>query len=93
MNECAGYPVASIFNTHDLPDYETYDSHSCPWCKQGKKIDALVNSFGYSSLYSLPLREKVAAGRMRADFARPRALQFYTFCPLTQGGFFVVFTG
>ena len=50
MNECAGYPVASIFNTHDLPDYETYDSHSCPWCKQGKKIDALVNSFGYSSL-------------------------------------------
>ena len=50
VNECAGYPVASIFNTHDLPDYETYDSHSCPWCKQGKKIDALVNSFGYSSL-------------------------------------------
>ncbi len=47
---CAGYPVASIFDTHDLPDYETYDSHSCPWCRQGKKIDALVNSFGYSSL-------------------------------------------
>ena len=50
VNECAGYPVASIFNTHDLPDYETHDSHSCPWCKQGKKIDALVNSFGYSAL-------------------------------------------
>ena len=50
VEECAGYPVASIFDTHDLPDYETYDSHSCPWCRQGKKIDALVNSFGYSSL-------------------------------------------
>ena len=50
VDECAGYPVASIFDTHDLPDYETYDSHSCPWCRQGKKIDALVNSFGYSSL-------------------------------------------
>ena len=50
VKECAGYPVASIFDTHDLPDYETYDSHSCPWCRQGKKIDALVNSFGYSSL-------------------------------------------
>ena len=50
VDECAGYPVASIFDTHDLPDYETHDSHSCPWCKQGKKIDALVNSFGYSSL-------------------------------------------
>ena len=50
LKEFAGYPVASIFDTHDLPDYETYDSHSCPWCRQGKKIDALVNSFGYSSL-------------------------------------------
>ena len=50
VKECAGYPVASIFDTHDLPDYETYDSHSCPWCRLGKKIDALVNSFGYSSL-------------------------------------------
>ena len=50
VKECAGYPVASIFDTHDLPDYETYDSHSCPWCRQGQTIDALVNSFGYSSL-------------------------------------------
>ena len=50
VKECAGYPVASIFDPHDLPDYETYDAHSCPWCRQGKKIDALVNSFGYSSL-------------------------------------------
>lgn len=50
VNECAGYPVASIFDPHDLPDYQSYDAHSCPWCKEGKKIDALVNSFGYSSL-------------------------------------------
>lgn len=50
VDECAGYPVASIFDPHDLPDYQSYDAHSCPWCKEGKKIDALVNSFGYSSL-------------------------------------------
>jgi len=50
VDECAGYPVASIFDPHDLPDYQSYDAHSCPWCKAGKKIDALVNSFGYSSL-------------------------------------------
>ena len=50
VKECAGYPVASIFDPHDLPDYQSYDAHSCPWCKEGKKIDALVNSFGYSSL-------------------------------------------
>ena len=50
VDECAGYPVASIFDPHDLPDYQSYDAHSCPWCKEGKKIDALANSFGYSSL-------------------------------------------
>lgn len=50
VDECEGYPVASIFDPSDLPDYQSYDSHVCPWCKQGQKIDALVNSFGYSSL-------------------------------------------
>ena len=48
--ECAGFEVSSIFVPNDLPDYESYDSHNCPWCKAGQKIDALVNSFGYSSL-------------------------------------------
>lgn len=50
VKECAGFPVSSIFNPADLPDYQSYSSSNCPWCKQGKKIDALVNSFGYSSL-------------------------------------------
>ena len=42
--------AACASNPNDLPDYESYDSHACPWCKAGQKIDALVNSFGYSSL-------------------------------------------
>lgn len=50
QTECAGYPVTSIFDPNDLGDYQSYDSRDCPWCKQGKRIDALVNSFGYSSL-------------------------------------------
>ncbi|MDD6321038.1 MAG: phosphoribosyltransferase [Oscillospiraceae bacterium] len=50
VEECAGHEVVSIFDPNDLGDYESYDSRSCPWCKAGKKIDALVNSFGYSSL-------------------------------------------
>ena len=50
VRECAGFPVTSIFDPNDLPDYQSYDSHNCPWCKAGQKIDALVNSFGYSSL-------------------------------------------
>ena len=50
VDEIAGYPVHSIYSIADIPDYESYDYHDCPYCKQGKKIDALVNSFGYSAL-------------------------------------------
>ena len=45
-----GYPVRSVFNPNDLSDYETYPSHDCPMCRAGARIDALVNSFGYSKL-------------------------------------------
>ncbi len=50
VDDCAGYPVHSVFDLKDLDDYATYPSHECPLCKEGKKIDALVNSFGYSKL-------------------------------------------
>lgn len=50
QKECAGFPITSIFDPNDLPDYQSYDAHVCPWCKAGQKIDALVNSYGYSSL-------------------------------------------
>ena len=50
VDEIAGYPVRSIYSVDDLPDYESYDYHDCPYCKAGRKVDALVNSFGYSSL-------------------------------------------
>ncbi len=50
VDRCAGYPVTSIFDPSTLGDYQSFDSRECPWCKAGQKIDALVNSFGYSSL-------------------------------------------
>ena len=50
VDEVAGYPVRSVYSVADLPDYESYDYRECPYCKAGKKIDALVNSFGYSVL-------------------------------------------
>ena len=50
LDECAGYPVNSVFDPKDLGDYATFSSHECPMCKQGAKIDALVNSFGFSKL-------------------------------------------
>ena len=50
MEECCGYPVRSVFDPKDLDGYASYPSHECPMCREGKKIDALVNSFGYSKL-------------------------------------------
>ena len=50
VDEVAGYPVRSVYSIADIPDYESYDFRDCPYCKAGKKIDALVNSFGYSEL-------------------------------------------
>ncbi|MBQ4071569.1 MAG: phosphoribosyltransferase [Clostridia bacterium] len=50
VDSCMGYDVHSVFDPKDLPGYATYPYHECPMCRQGKKIDALVNSFGYSKL-------------------------------------------
>ena len=50
VDTCAGLDVRSVFHTKDIEGYASYPSHECPMCKDGKKIDALVNSFGYSKL-------------------------------------------
>lgn len=42
--------VNHVFDRSDLPDYETYAPHDCPFCREGQRIDALVNSYGYSQL-------------------------------------------
>ena len=46
----ADIPVRAVFDPNDLDGYASYSSHECPYCKKGEKIDALVNSFGYSKL-------------------------------------------
>ena len=48
--ESAGIPVHSVYDIRDLPNYASYDYRDCPYCKAGRRLDALVNSFGYSSL-------------------------------------------
>ena len=50
VEEIAGHPVVSVYSLNDLPGYASYDYKECPYCKEGKPIDALVNSFGYSAL-------------------------------------------
>lgn len=48
--DCIGYPVHSIFDPKDLDGYGVWRPHECPFCKQGEKLDALINSHGYSKL-------------------------------------------
>ena len=50
IDDILGYPVRSIYSVKDLPDYESHDYRDCPYCKAGQKLDALVNSYGYSAL-------------------------------------------
>ena len=48
--ESAGFAVHSVYDIRDLPNYASYDYRDCPYCKAGRRLDALVNSFGYSAL-------------------------------------------
>lgn len=37
-----------LFGIDDIPDYSSYAPVDCPLCKSGVKVDAVVNSYGYS---------------------------------------------
>ena len=50
MEELDGWPVYSLFVPEDIPNYETYSPEECAMCRAGRKIDALVNSYGLSIL-------------------------------------------
>ena len=47
---CGGYTVNSVFNPNDLEGYFAVPAHECPLCREGKKLDALINCHGYSKL-------------------------------------------
>jgi orotate phosphoribosyltransferase len=49
-NKVVGYPIHSLFGISDLPDYKAYAPEDCTMCKDGIKIDAFANGFGYSNL-------------------------------------------
>ena len=49
IQEVDGYPVYSVFSHEDLPNFTLSDPNECPDCKAGKKLDAVVNSYGYET--------------------------------------------
>lgn len=50
VDQMDGVPVTTIFRPEDIPGYASYSRKTCPYCKQGEPVEALVNSFGYSKL-------------------------------------------
>ncbi len=50
VSKINGLEVKSVFTSKDIPDYRTYEPGNCPMCQDGERIDAIVNSYGYSEL-------------------------------------------
>lgn len=48
--EIPGVPVKRIVGVEDLPDYASYAPSVCPLCRSGFKVEALINSYGYSKI-------------------------------------------
>lgn len=44
------YLVSSIFKPKDLPEYKSYSTRECPFCKQGHKLEAIISGNGYTLL-------------------------------------------
>lgn len=43
-------PVFRLFGLEDIPEYRSYAPVDCPLCRRGVKVDAVVNSYGYSKI-------------------------------------------
>lgn len=50
ISESNRIPVHSVFTPDDINGYQTFVQHECPMCQAGQKVDAIVNSFGYSKI-------------------------------------------
>jgi len=42
--------INALFTSDDIPGYKLYETIECEMCKAGQKIDALVNSDGYTRI-------------------------------------------
>ncbi len=42
--------IERLFDTNDAVNYEAFPLLDCPFCKNGHRIEAMVNGFGYSKL-------------------------------------------
>jgi orotate phosphoribosyltransferase len=42
--------IHALFNGEDIPNYQFYNPSECPMCREGRKIDAIINSEGFTKL-------------------------------------------
>lgn len=45
-----GIRINTVFSSDDIPNYESVSFNNCNMCKNGQKIDAIINSNGYSKI-------------------------------------------
>lgn len=50
IRESNDLPVNAIFTEEDIPKYNSMPAMECQMCKNKQKIDAIVNSYGYSRI-------------------------------------------
>lgn len=50
VKNVGGVDVDTIFTNESVGDYQTYLPGDCPFCQQQRKLDAIVNSYGYSKI-------------------------------------------
>lgn len=50
VDNIRGLKIHHIFGHDDIPEYRSFRPDECEMCRAGTKIDAIVNSFGYSKI-------------------------------------------
>jgi len=50
VSEVNGRKINSLFSIEDIPDYHFCVPSECEMCKEGRKLDAVFNSEGYTEL-------------------------------------------
>jgi orotate phosphoribosyltransferase len=50
FDEMEDLQLKAIFHKDDLPGYESNSTAECPLCQAQKKIDAIINDYGYSKI-------------------------------------------
>ncbi len=50
IHDYNGIEIDCVFSLSDIPEYKTMPPSQCELCASGAKVDAIVNSFGYSKI-------------------------------------------